>query len=118
MQDTIFIESLSAQAIIGAWDWEQHFKRRLVFDIEMGTDIRAAASSDKLADTVDYQAVSERVIQFTEESRFQLVETLIESIAQLILTEFGAPWVKIKLHKVGALGTAKSVGVSIFRESK
>jgi len=115
MQDTIFIQGLTAHAVIGAWDWEKHFKRRLVFDIEMGTDVKIAAQSDKLIDTVDYQAVSERIIEFTEQSNFQLVETLIEEIAQLVLNEFSASWVKLKLQKVGALGTAKSVGISIYR---
>lgn len=118
MQDTIFIEGLTAHAVIGAWDWEKYFKRRLVFDIEMGTDVRTAAQSDKLVDTVDYQAVSERIVDFTENSEFQLVETLIEEVAQLVLKEFSADWIKIKLQKIGALGTAKSVGISIYRESK
>ena len=118
MQDTIFIEGLTAHAIIGAWEWEKHFKRRLVFDIEMGTDVRAAAATDKLVDTVDYQAVSERIVEFTENSDFQLVETLIEELAQLVLSEFSAAWIKIKLRKIGALGTAQSVGISIYRESK
>jgi len=114
-QDTIFIEGLTAHAVIGAWDWEKHFKRRLVFDIEMGTDVRTAAESDKLVDTVDYQAVSERIIQFTENSNFQLVETLVEQVADTILAEFSVPWIRIKLQKIGALGTAKSVGIAIFR---
>lgn len=117
MQDTIFIEGLTAHAVIGAWDWEKHFKRRLVFDIEMGTDVRTAATTDKLADTVDYQAVSERIVEFTENSSFQLVETLAEELAQLVIKEFSAPWIKLKLQKVGALGTAKSVGISIYREA-
>jgi len=117
MQDTIFIEGLTAHAVIGAWDWEKHFKRRLVFDIEMGTDVKNAATSDKLADTVDYQAVSERIVEFTENSSFQLVETLAEELAQLVIKEFSAPWIKLKLQKVGALGTAKSVGISIYRQA-
>lgn len=118
MQDTIFIQGLTAHAVIGAWEWEKHFKRRLVFDIEMGTNVALAASTDKLIDTVDYQAVSERIVKFTEDSEFQLVETLAEEISQLIINEFSAPWVRIKLQKVGALGIAKSVGISIYRESK
>ena len=118
MQDTIFIEGLTAHAVIGAWDWEKHFKRRLVFDIEMGTDVKTAAASDKLIDTVDYQAVSERIVAFTENSEFQLVETLAEEVAQLVIKEFSAPWIKLKLQKIGALGTAKNVGISIYRESK
>jgi len=117
MQDSVFIYGLTAHTIIGAWEWEKHLKRKIVFDLQIGTDVNAAAASDKLSATVDYQAVSERIIQFTEESRFQLVETLAEEVAHIVINEFGAPWVKLKLEKVGAVGVAKAVGIEILRKA-
>ena len=115
MQDTIFISELTAHAIIGIYDWERQIKQRLVFDIEMGTDIAKSAATDAIEDTLNYKAVAKRVTQFVEDSNYALIESLIERVAEIILKEFPTPWVRITLNKVGAVRGSKSVGIRIER---
>lgn len=116
--DTIFITDLRIETIIGVFDWERNIKQTVSIDLEMATDIRKAAGSDQLDDTLNYKAVAKRLISFVEQSQFQLVETLAERIAEIILQEFQVPWVHVCLHKPGAVRGAKDVGVNIERGSK
>lgn len=115
MKDTIFLSGLTAECIIGIWDWERKVKQRVIVDLEMAADIRKAAASDHIDDTLDYKKVSKRLQQFIETSQFQLVETLTDRIAQLILTEFDVPAVKVRLNKQGALRGSRDVGIVIER---
>jgi dihydroneopterin aldolase len=116
--DIIFLNDLRIDAVIGIFDWERRVKQTLVFDFEMGADIRKAAASDHIDDTLNYKAVAKRVIEFVEASEFQLVETLAERVAQLILEEFKVPWLRLKLNKVGAVRYARDVGVIIERGTR
>jgi dihydroneopterin aldolase len=116
--DIIFLGGLEIETIIGIYDWERQKKQIIVLDIEMAFDISKAAQSDDIADTLDYKAVSERVVSFVETSQFFLVEKLIEEIASLLRTEFSIPWVKIVLNKRGAITRAKDVGIMIERGEK
>ncbi|MDH5736352.1 MAG: dihydroneopterin aldolase, partial [Gammaproteobacteria bacterium] len=84
-------------------------------DLEMGTDIQKAASSDHIDDTLDYKSVAKRLIQYVAESEFQLVETLAERIAEIVLNEFNVPWMKLRLSKPGAVTGSQDVGVIIER---
>lgn len=101
--------------MIGVFDWERRVKQTLILDLDMGGDIRRAAASDDLADTLNYKAVAKRVIDFVEHSEYQLVETLAERVAELILSEFGVPWLRLRLNKQGAVRGARDVGVVIER---
>ena len=87
MNDKIFLSGLTAECIIGIWDWERQVKQKVVIDLEMTTDIRKAAASDRIEDTLDYKKVSKRLLQFVAGSQFQLVKTLTDRIAQVVLTE-------------------------------
>ena len=113
--DIIFLTDLRIDTVIGIFDWERRIKQTVIFDLEMGADIRKAAATDSITDTLDYKAVAKRVIQFVEASEFQLVETLAEKVAQLILDEFTVPWVRVKLNKTGAIRGARDVGILIER---
>ena len=113
--DKIFLSSLAVECIVGIWEWERRVKQKVIIDIEMAADIRRAASSDRIEDTIDYKRVSKRLQSFVGESQFQLVETLTERIAQLIVTEFGVSWVKVRLNKQGAIRGARDVGIEIER---
>jgi dihydroneopterin aldolase len=113
--DTIFIHALKAEAIIGIFDWERQVKQTVLLDIEMNADIRKAASSDSIADTLNYKGVAKRVLAFIQASEFHLVETLSEHVAMLILSEFGIGTVKIRLAKPGAVRNSKEVGIIISR---
>ena len=114
--DKVFIEALEIDALIGIYDWERRIRQTLSFDIEMGFDNRLPAASDNIADTLNYKAVSKRLIEFVGQSDFGLVETLAERCAQLLLDEFGVRHVRLKLSKPGAVRGAKAVGVIIERE--
>ena len=113
--DIIYIRDLKIDTVIGVFDWERQITQTISFDIDMATDIRKAASSDDLADTLDYKAVSKRLIDYVGSSDFQLVETLAERICDIIIEEFNVPWVRLRLNKKGALRGANDVGVLIER---
>ena len=113
--DTIFVHALKTEAIIGIFDWERQVKQTVVVDIEIGADIRKAALSDSIGDTLNYKRVAKRVLGFVEESKFHLVETLAEHIAMLLLEDFGVAWVRISLSKPGAIRSSRDVGVTLER---
>lgn len=113
--DKVFIEALEIEALIGIYDWERRIRQPLLFDIEMDFDNRVPAASDDIADTLDYKAVSKRLIAFVSGSDFGLVETLAERCAELVLREFDVARVRLKLGKPGAVRGARSVGVVIER---
>ncbi|MGB0713102.1 MAG: dihydroneopterin aldolase [Gammaproteobacteria bacterium] len=115
--DIIFLKDLRIDATIGIYAWERCIKQELVFDLEMGTDIRPAAASDAIEDTLNYKAVAKRVQGFVEDSSYELVETLAEKVAELILTEFPVPWVRLTLNKQGAVRGARDVGIIIERSA-
>jgi 7,8-dihydroneopterin aldolase/epimerase/oxygenase len=114
--DKIFIHALKTEAIIGIFDWERQVKQTVVVDIELSADIRKAALTDAIADTLNYKGVAKRVLAFIETSQFHLVETLAEHIAMLILEEFGVAWVSIVLSKPGAVRSSRDVGVALERD--
>jgi dihydroneopterin aldolase len=113
--DIVFIRELKIGTVVGIYDWERRIRQNVVLDLDMGTDISRAAKSDKIEDTLDYKAVAKRLIQFVSGSEFQLVETLAEKVAELVMREFAVRWVKVTLHKPGAVSGSKSVGVIIER---
>ena len=113
--DRVFIEDLRIQTVIGVFDWEREITQTVSLDLEMAFDITGAARSDSIADTLNYKAVSKRLIQFVESSEFQLVEALAEHCAEIILSEFPVGWVRLKLSKPGAVRGSSAVGVIIER---
>jgi dihydroneopterin aldolase len=113
--DTIFLHDLKVQTIVGIWDWERRIRQTVGIDLEMGADIRRAADSDSIDDTLNYKLVAKRVQEFVAESAFRLVETMAERIAGVILDEFDVPWVQVRVSKPGAIRGARDVGVLIRR---
>ncbi|MGH8113747.1 MAG: dihydroneopterin aldolase, partial [Rhodanobacteraceae bacterium] len=73
--DTVFIERLTVETVIGVYDWERKVRQPVVLDVEMAFDNTRPAASDSIEDTLDYKAVSKRLVAFVEASSFQLVET-------------------------------------------
>ena len=116
--DIIFLRNLRIETVIGIFDWERKIKQTVFFDIEMATDIKKAAASDHIDVTLDYKSLSKAVIDFVEGSDFQLVETLAEKVAELIINDFNVPWLKLTLNKKGALRHADDVGIIIERGNK
>lgn len=113
--DIVFIEQLSVITTIGVYDWEQTIEQKLMFDIEMAWDNRAAARSDDVNDCLSYADIADTVVGHVEGGRFALVERVAEEVAELLLTRFASPWVRIKVSKPGAVARAASVGVLIER---
>ena len=113
--DTVFINDLRIETIIGIYDWERKVKQTISLDLEMGTDIRKSAETDAIEDTLNYKAVAKRLIAFVGDSEYQLVETLAEKIAEIVLAEFSVPWLKLTVHKPGAVRGSRDVGVIIER---
>ena len=116
--DLVFIEDLRIQTVIGVFDWEREITQTISLDLQMAFDISRAARSDDIADTLDYKAVSKRLIQFVEASEFQLVEALAEHCADIVLEEFPVSWVYLKLSTPGAVRGSSAVGVIIERGEK
>ena len=113
--DRIFLRELRVETIIGIYDWERETRQVVSIDLEMPVDIRRAAATDDIADTLNYKKVAKRILGYVEASSFQLVETLIERIAEIIITEFDVDWVKVTLSKPGAIRNSRDVGVAIER---
>ncbi|MDX1654630.1 MAG: dihydroneopterin aldolase [Candidatus Competibacteraceae bacterium] len=111
--DIVFIRQLKVETVIGVHDWERRIRQTVVLDLELGWD--TTAGEDDLERALDYSKVAERVRTFVEDSRFQLVETLAERLAALLLGEFQLPWLKLTLAKPGAVRGAREVGVIIER---
>ena len=115
--DKIFIHALKTETIVGIFDWERQVKQTVLIDIEFSANIRKAALSDSIDDTLNYKRVAKRVLTFVEQSSFHLVETLAEHIAMLILEDFGVAWVSISLSKPGAIRSSRDVGVMLQRDA-
>ncbi|MDH5600585.1 MAG: dihydroneopterin aldolase [Gammaproteobacteria bacterium] len=116
--DIIFLNDLKIETIIGIYDWERETRQTISLDLEMATDIREAAKTDDIEKTLDYKAVSKRLISFVENSDYFLVERLAEECAQIILKEFNVPWVRLRLNKGEAISGASGVGILIERGQK
>jgi 7,8-dihydroneopterin aldolase/epimerase/oxygenase len=113
--DSIRIRGLKVEAIVGVHDWERKLPRPVVIDLELSTDAARAARNDALKDALDYAAVARVVGEFVGASQFQLVETLAERLAEKLRNEFAVAWVRLEVHKPGAVPGAQDVSVAIER---
>ncbi len=116
--DIVFIHDLQVETVIGIYDWERKIRQTISLDIEMATDISKAAKSDNIDDTLSYKTVAKRLIEFVQQSEFELVEALAEKICSIVMDEFDVPWIKLTLHKPGAVRGSRSVGVIIERGTR
>jgi 7,8-dihydroneopterin aldolase/epimerase/oxygenase len=116
--DVIFVSDLRLDILIGVYDWERKVPQTVQFDLEVGLPGRKATQSDKLADTLDYAAIVARVEANLAENHFSLLERLAEHVAQLLLRDFGAPWVKVSVTKLAPLRNVRRLGVTIERGKK
>src|SRR6056297_2901524 len=116
--DIVFISDLDIDTDIGIFDWEREIRQTVRLNIEMNADIARAARTDHIDDTLDYKAVSKRMIGFVQASEFGLVETLAERCAEIILDEFPVQWLRLRLDKPGAVRGSRSVGVIIERGTR
>jgi dihydroneopterin aldolase len=115
--DTIFINDFRLEILVGVYEWERRVPQTVQLDLEIGLPPRPKRS-DRIGDTIDYAKIVARIEQSLAENRFALVEALAEHIAQLIMTEFGAPWIRASVTKLAALKGVKRLGVTIERGSR
>lgn len=113
--DIVFIKQLAIDTVIGVYDWEKTIQQRLSFDLELVTDIRDAAQHDDLRQTLDYAVVCERVTALVQAEPVELIETLAERVAAMLLQEFATSRVQVQVDKPGAVAAAQTVGVRIVR---
>ncbi len=113
--DKILIEQLRLNATVGVHAWERRIRQPLRLDIELHTDVARAAISDAINDALDYTAVVACLRALVEASRFQLLETLAEHAARVLLDSFSSDWLRLRLRKPEAIGLARDVGVTIER---
>ena len=113
--DIIYLKDLRVDAKIGVWEWERKILQTLVIDLDFAVDIGVASDSDKLDDTVDYKAISDRIMEFVGSSQFNLLEALAENLSKVLMREFGLPWLRLKINKVGVLNGVKDVGIVVER---
>lgn len=113
--DTIYLNGLKCPCTIGVWEWEKAITQTLNLDVELATNAANAAKNDDLNDALDYQAITERIKAYAKDNSFELIETLAERLAAMILDEFETPWVRIKIDKGQAVKEVKNVGIIIER---
>ena len=115
MNDIVFVHDLDVRAIIGINDWERREKQTILIDLEMACDAAAAAVNDDIEKAVNYRSVTKAVIEHVERSEYYLVETLAERLADLVRTDFGVSWIRVRVRKPGAVRFSSAVGVQIER---
>jgi dihydroneopterin aldolase len=115
MPDILYVKDLRIQTTIGVLAWERGIKQWVSIDFEMVHDIRQAAKTDCLDDTINYQDIGTRLIEFVGQSEFNLIETLAEQCANIILNEFGVSWVRLRASKPMAVAQSQDSGVIIER---
>jgi dihydroneopterin aldolase len=115
--DIIFIHDFRLEILIGVYEWERRVPQTVQFDIDVGLPPRDKRT-DKIGDTIDYSKIVSRIEGSLAQNRFLLVEALAEHVAQLVLTEFGAPHVKVSVTKLAALKGVKRLGVTIERGTR
>lgn len=116
--DTIFLTDLRVDTVIGIYDWEREIRQTVAIDLEMATDIAQAAATDDIQYTLNYKSISDRLTDFVAGSEYGLIETMAEKIAAIVINEYSVPWVRVTLHKPGAISAAKDVGVVIERGAR
>ena len=113
--DLIFIEGLRGNTVIGIHESELHLPQPLLIDLVAGLPRARACSTDQIVDTIDYSVVRTRLHRLLAEHKLQLLEAFAEAVADMLLQEFGAQWVRIKVAKPHKFDDLQAVGVQIER---
>ena len=118
LMDTIFISELRIETRIGIYPQELQVAQTVQLDLEIGLRGSHAAQSDRIEDTIDYAAVVAAIKQLFAQQHFSLLEHAAESIAQLVINDFKAPWLRVTIAKLTPLAGVKRLGISIERGKK
>jgi len=115
--DLIFIEGFAGQTVIGIHDTELHHPQPLIIDLHAGVPRARACNTDRIGDTIDYSVVRDRLHDLLRNNKLQLLEAFAEAIADMLLGEFGAHWVRVKVVKPKKFDDVDAVGVLIERRA-
>ena len=110
----ISIVDLGVLYCVGVPDEERTKPQRLLLTVEMESDFSAAAKSDGIADTIDYFAVTQRLLKFGDGKSWKLIEKLAADIADMILAQFKPAVVTVKVKKF-VIPQARHVSVSLTK---
>ena len=113
--DIIFLHNFRAKTLIGIYPWERIVPQTIQIDLEIALPTSRACQSDDIQDALNYALIIERINRILKEKHFSLLEALAEHIAQIILTEFQSPWVKVSVAKLGIIRGVNKLGVRIER---
>lgn len=113
--DLVFIEGLLGHTVIGIHESELHRPQPLLIDLTAGLPRARACDTDRIVDTIDYGVVRERLHRLLREHRLQLLEAFAEAVAEIVIGEFGARWVRVKVVKPCKFDDVQAVGVQIER---
>lgn len=113
--DLVFIEGFTGHTVIGIHHDELHDTQPLRIDVVAGVPRPRACDTDSIADTIDYSVVRTRLHRHLKEHRLQLLEAFAESVADILLDEFGAHWVRVAVAKPRKFDDVEAVGVVIER---
>jgi dihydroneopterin aldolase len=116
--NTIFIRELRVETRIGVYAWEQHKSQPLVIDLDLELPSAKAFASDEFGDALDYAAIVKRVQSFAADHPYRLLERFAEALAELLMSEFGAPWVRVSVAKLAPLAGVARLGVAIERGAR
>ena len=117
MTDQVLIEALRVDTVIGVYEWEKTIQQTLVIDVVMDCDNRPAAEQDNIDLAVDYARVSDAITELLQAQPRQLIETVAEDIAKLVLQQFAVRQVQVKVAKPDAVAAAQQVAVRISRQA-
>ena len=114
--NSIFIHDLRVETRIGIYDWEQHLAQTLRLDIELELPSDKVFRSGDFADALDYAAIVRRLHAFAADHPHKLMECFAQAIADLLIGEFGTPWVKVRVAKLSPIAGVKELGIAIERK--
>ena len=115
--NTIFIHDLRVETRIGVYPGERQLPQTIRFDVDIGLPSSRPFETGKLADAIDYAAVVTRLREFAADHPYSLLERFVEAIAAIVINEFGAQSVRLRVAKLGVLPGVREVGVAIEREA-
>ncbi|MDV6346125.1 dihydroneopterin aldolase [Nitrosomonas sp. Is35] len=115
--DIIFLHDFKAKTLIGVYPWERIVPQTIQLDLEIALPSSRACQTDNIEDALDYALIVDRINDILTNKHFSLLEALAEHIAQTILSEFHAPWVKVSVAKLGIIRGVKKLGICIERKS-
>jgi len=116
--DIIFLRELKIDTLIGVYEWEKRVPQTLQFDLEIALPSSRACQTDDINDALNYADIVRRIQDELGSRHFNLLEALAEHIAQILLNDFKAPWVKVSVGKLNAIRGSKMVGICIERGTK